>query len=112
MLPNTARQPSHTWIQPPITGASAGPRLNMMVIALMTRCAWAPLKQSRTTARPMIMPTPPTIPCRARKNSSAPNPGASAQPMEASAYSTSPTSTTRRRPTASESEPCTSDMQA
>jgi len=43
MLANTARQPSHTCTQPPITGASAGPTLNMIVIALITRCACAPL---------------------------------------------------------------------
>ena len=84
MVPNTARQPSSACTQPPMMGAAAGPRPKIIVIMLMSRCASAPWKLSRTMARPMICPPPATSPCTARNASSVAKFGAAAQPIDAS----------------------------
>ena len=45
MTANTARQPNATCTQPPMMGAMAGARLKIMVVRLMSRCAFAPCVQ-------------------------------------------------------------------
>ena len=60
---------------------------------------------SRITAREMTMPAPADMPCRARKKTSAPMFSDRAQPAEARVNTTSPPSTTGRRPMLSESAP-------
>ena len=74
---------------------------------LISRCASSPSSTSRITARPTISPTPALRPCSARNASNCGNVVASAQPTEASRNTTSPPRITRRRPSASDSEPCT-----
>jgi hypothetical protein len=93
-------------------GASAGAMPNSMLTPLITRCARAPAKQSRTIARPTITPAPADRPCSTRKASSMSIEVASAQPTEASVNTPSDTTITGLRPSASDSPPCHSDITA
>jgi hypothetical protein len=74
---------------------------------LIRRCASWPCNTSRITARPTIRPTPALNPCSARNHSSIGSEVDSAQPTEASTNTTRPARITGRRPSASESGPCT-----
>jgi hypothetical protein len=111
-MPNTQRQPSDTCTQPPMMGAMAGASENTSMVLLISRCALVPSNRSRTTARATVGPMPAARPCSTRQNSSVPKVGARKQPTEPAVYSTSPPITTRRRPSASDSGPCTSEKQA
>ena len=67
---------------------------------------------SRMTARDTTMPAPVDSPCSARKNTSQPIVGDSAQPIEASVNMPTPDSTTGRRPKLSASAPWNRFMNA
>jgi hypothetical protein len=93
-------------------GAIAGAMPKIIDTWLISRCASSPDSTSRITARPTIMPTPALSPCSARNTSSVGRSVASAQPTDASAKTASPARITRRRPTASDSGPCTTLINA
>ncbi len=81
-MPNTLRQPNATCTQPPMMGAAAGAIENTSIMLLISRCAFAPSKRSRTTARATVGPMPAAMPCSTRKASSTPKVGASRHPIE------------------------------
>lgn len=64
----------------------------------ISRCAAAPSKRSRTTARPMIIPAPTVVPCSARKNISIWTLVDRAQPTEAARKMASERRVRRLRP--------------
>ncbi len=104
-----SRQPR---IQPPTIGAIAGATPKIIEMLLISRCASSPCSASRTTARPTIRPTPADRPWMARKNSICGIVSDIAQPTEARPNTAMPARITGRRPRASDSGPCTSDMPA
>jgi hypothetical protein len=107
-----ARQPIVFSRMPPMTGAIAGAIENTSVICDIAFCASGPWKLSRMIARPTTSPVPADNPWSARASHSDWMLPAIAQSSVAIAYTTSPAITTGRRPSASESAPCHSIMNA
>ena len=105
-------QRANATTQPPTIGAMAGATPKIIETVDISRCAAAPSKQSRMIARPTIRPAPADIPCSARNTSNSPMLVDSAQPIEASTNAATPTRMTGRRPSASDTGPCNSDISA
>ena len=106
------RQPKAPSSAPPITGAIAGATPKISVTCDITFCASAPWKRSRMIARPATIGAPAHSPCSARASHSDSTLPAIAQASVAMANTVIATSTTGRRPNASESAPCHSSMKA
>ena len=104
------RQPNAMSSTPPITGATAGARLNSIVTCDISRWAIGPSYVSRMIARPTTMPAPADMPCSARQASRVSIVGASAQPMDAATKTSRFARITGRRPNESDSAPWNSVM--
>ncbi len=87
---NTPRQPVSAITALPASGARMGDTLNTSISSDMSRAASVPVCRSRTTARGIAMPAAAPRPCTKRSTISVWMSVASAQPMLASANSTSP----------------------
>ena len=89
----------------PTIGAITGAMPKIIITCDISRCAEAPTRLSRITARPTTRPAPAHMPCKPRQASSIANDVDSAAPTEASAYTSMPATITGLRPIASEMAP-------
>ena len=90
---------------PPTSGANTGATPVTAISSANTRAAASPRYRSRTIARAITTPAPPSVPWMNRSTISTPIDGATAHASDAAMYPTSPASNGRRRPSESLSGP-------